>query len=163
MEGVQYSIGKNVTCWPQNINPKCSSQTQTNFKSFVYLLSDSMTKQLWVFFYITAILMSIGTGYHTNIAMSDVRPASCLMRLLCTQLLLVLRHSTLLFCQYHCYDIRAANLNPHMIHRSLRNKILKMMKGIGADHPASHYGLLDFHPEDDKTAYFGKIHQNKQQ
>lgn len=34
-------------------------------------------------------------------------------------------------------------------------------KEIGTDHPVSHYTLLDFQPEDDKTAYCEALCQNK--
>ncbi len=70
--------------------------------------------------------------------------------------------NTLPFRHHHCYDYRAAYLNPHMIHKTLKNKTLKVIKkGIRTDHPASHYGLLDLHPEDDKTAHSGEFYQNK--
>lgn len=96
--------------------------------------------------------------------MSDIWPGSCLMGLLCAQLTLMGRQSALLFRHYHCYDYRAAYLNPHMIHKTLKNKNNEndfKEKGIRTDHPASHYTLLDFQPEDDKTAYSEEFRQNK--
>lgn len=61
--------------------------------------------------------------------MSDIWSASCLMGLLCAQLMLTGGPSTLLYSlHHHCYDYRAAYLNPHMIHKTLKNKTLKMIK-----------------------------------
>lgn len=51
-----------------------------------------------------------------------------------------------------------------MIHKTLKNKNNEndfKEKGIRTDHPASHYTLLDFQPEDDKTAYSEEFRQNK--
>lgn len=55
--------------------------------------------------------------------MSDMWPGSSLMGLLCTRTMLMRGVGTTnLFHPYHCYDYRAAYLNPYMIHKTLENK-----------------------------------------
>lgn len=60
--------------------------------------------------------------------------------------------STLLFC-HHCYDYRAAYLNPHMIHKT--QKIKK--KGIRKDHPNQSLQTIGFSPRRRQNSLFLRI------